>query len=394
MFSTLGRIANKYKFVILAGWIILAAILFITAPSLSKVGVTDQSQFLPQNTESSFARDLLNTKFGTASQSSSSSAIIVVFNEKGLSQQDMDRAKSLHDWLVSDSAPKVVSGVNSVFDSEALRPSLVSKDGTTMMMTVKMSVAALNDAAKQAVKDIRAQIKQYPGTTFYLTGNVGLLYDLFDSVQRSIDKTTMITVILVIVLLLIVFRSPIASLVPLVAIGFSFLVARGIIGFLAQAGVGVSTITDAYMVVTIFGVGTDYCLFIVSRFREELAHGDRANTIEFTMRRIGPIIVASATTVIIAFLCLSISRFGMTRTSGWALAIGIAVTLAAGLTLVPALMSIFGRYLFWPSMAAPVHKQRKFGWFKIGQWVAAHPLVAAVPIIVVLALPYLSLRNP
>jgi RND superfamily putative drug exporter len=391
MFSTLGRIANKYKFFILAGWIILAAILFITAPSLSKVGVTDQSQFLPQNTESSFARDLLNTKFGTPSQSSSSSAIIVVFNEKGLSQQDMDRAKSLHDWLVSDKAPKVLSGVISVFDNEALRPSLVSKDGTTMMMTVKTSVAALNDAAKQAVKDIRAQIKQYPETTFYLTGNVGLLYDLFDSVQRSIDKTTMITVILVIVLLLIVFRSPIASLVPLAAIGFSFLVARGIIGFLAQAGVAVSTITDAYMVVTIFGVGTDYCLFIISRFREELSHGDRANTIEFTMRRIGPIIVASATTVIIAFLCLSISRFGMTRTSGWALAIGIAVTLAAGLTLVPALMAIFGRYLFWPSMAAPVHKQRKFGWFKIGQWVAAHPLAAAAPIIVVLALPYLSL---
>jgi putative drug exporter of the RND superfamily len=393
MFSTLGRIANKYKFIILAGWIILAAILFITAPSLSKVGVTDQSQFLPQNTESSSARDLLNTKFGNASQASSSSAIIVVFNEKGLSQQDMDSARSLHDWLISESAPEVISGVNSVFDSEALRPSLVSKDGTTMMMTVKTSVAALTDAAKQAVINIRAQIKKYPETTFYLTGNVGLLYDLFDSVQRSIDKTTMITVILVIVLLLIVFRSPIASLVPLAAIGSSFLVARGIVGFLAQAGVGVSTITDAYMVVTIFGVGTDYCLFIISRFREELSHGDQANTIEFTMRRIGPIIVASATTVIIAFLCLGISRFGMTRTSGWALAIGIAVTLAAGLTLVPALMAIFGRFLYWPSMAAPVHKQRKFGWFKIGQWVAAHPLVTAVPIIIVLALPYLSLRT-
>jgi RND superfamily putative drug exporter len=111
------------------------------------------------------------------------------------------------------------------------------------------------------------------------------------------------------------------------------------------------------------------------------------------MRRIGPVIVASATTVIIAFLCLSISRFGMTRTSGWALAIGIAVTLAAGLTLVPALMALFGRYLFWPNMAAPVHEQRTFGWAKIGQWVADHPAVAAVPIVVVLALPYTALPN-
>jgi RND superfamily putative drug exporter len=393
MFSALGRITNKYKFAILAGWIILAAVLAITAPKLSQVGVTDQSQFLPQNTESAFARDLLNTKFGTASQSSSSSALIVIYNEKGLSQQDMDQAKSLRDWLKSDGAPKVVSRVTSVFDSEALRSSLVSKDNSAMMIKVDMSVTALDDAAKQAIKEIRAQFKQYPGSAFYLTGNAGLLYDLFDSVQRSIDQTTLIAIILVIILLLIVYRSPIASLVPLVTIGISFLVARGIIGFLAQAGVAVSTITDAYMVVTIFGVGTDYCLFIVSRFREELSQGDQANTIEFTMRRIGPIIVASATTVIIAFLCLSISRFGMTRTVGWALAIGIAVTLASGLTLVPALMSIFGRYLFWPAMKEPAHKQRRFGWFKIGQWVARHPVMAAVPIIIVLALPYLSLRT-
>jgi RND superfamily putative drug exporter len=393
VFSAIGRFVHKYKFVILAGWAVLAIALVITAPKLSQVGVTDQSQFLPENTESSYARSLLNTKFALASQASSSSALVVVYNEKGLNQQDMDRAKGLHDWLVSANAPKVVSGVTSVFDNEVLRSSLISQDNTAMLMTVDISVPALDDAAKQAVKEIRAQFNQQTGTTFYLTGNTGLLYDLFDSVQRTIDRTTLVTVILVIVLLLLVYRSPIAALVPLVAIGFSFLVARGIIGFLAQAGIGVSTITDAYMVVTIFGVGTDYCLFIVSRFREELALGDRTRTIEFTMSRIGPVIFASAITVIIAFLCLSISRFGMTRSSGWALAIGIAVTLAAGLTLVPALMSIFGRRLFWPAMATPVRKPGRFGWSKIGQWVADHPVAAAVPIVIVLALPYLAFPN-
>ena len=110
----------------------------ITAPKLSKVGVTDQSQFLPANTEAAHARDLLNTKFAGV-QSSSSSALIVIYNEKGLNQQDMDRAKSVRDWLVSSSAPKAVSRVVSVFDNEALRPSMVSKDGTTMMMTVNLS---------------------------------------------------------------------------------------------------------------------------------------------------------------------------------------------------------------------------------------------------------------
>src|SRR4030042_5834714 len=110
------------------------------------------------------------------------------------------------------------------------------------------------------------------------------------------------------------------------------------------------------------------------------------------MRQIGPVIVASATTVIIAFLCLTISKFGMTRTSGWALAIGIAVTLVSGLTLVPALMSLFGRYLFWPSMKppAPPKKERKFGWAKTGAWIARHPVATAVPIIIILLIPYIA----
>jgi RND superfamily putative drug exporter len=387
-FSTLGRLTQKYKFLIIALWVVAAVVYFIVAPPLSEVGVTDQSQFLPENTESAHARILLNSKFDTNSDSSSNSALIVVFNKDGLNEQDRERAKALRDWLVSNDAPEAIDRVISVFDGEALQSSLESRDHTTMMINVYFSVPALSDTAKQAIQDIRAQFKQYPESTFYLSGSAGLMYDMFDSVQKSIDKTTYITLILVVVLLLIVYRSPFASIVPLLAIGASFLVTRGIIGFLAQAGVAVSTITDAYMVVTIFGVGTDYCLFIVSRFREELALGDQKDKIEYTMRRIGPIIVASAITVVIAFLCLSISKFGMTRTSGWALAIGITVTLLSGLTLVPALMSLFGRYLFWPSMKLPKPKLRKYGWSKIGQWIAKHPVWIAVPIIVILAFAY------
>jgi RND superfamily putative drug exporter len=393
MFSRFGRFAQKYKYFIVAGWFVLAALLFLLAPKLSEVGVTDQSQFLPEKTQSVQVRDLLDAKFPALSESSSSTALIVVYNENGLTTQDNDRAKNVRDWLISADGPKAVNSVVSVFDNEALRSSLVSADNTTMMISIGFSVTALDDAAKQAVKDIRAQFKLQSGTNFYLTGSVGFLQDLFDSVQRTIDRTTLVTVILVIILLLIVYRSPIAAFVPLITIGFSFLVARGIIGFLAQAGVPVSTVTDAYMIVTIFGVGTDYCLFIMSRFREELAQDNYAHRIEFTMKRIGPIIFASAVTVIIAFLCLTISSFGMTRTSGWALAIGIAVTLVAGLTLVPAFISLFGRYLFWPSMKppAPSTKKRRLGWAKTGEWIARHPVWTAVPIIVILVLPYIAM---
>jgi RND superfamily putative drug exporter len=393
MFSALGRFALRHRYPVLAGWVVLTAVMFIFAPKLSKVGVTDQSQFLPQNSESTIANDLLEKKFAASSREAPSSTVIVVYDEAGLNQQDMDRARALHDWLVSPEAPAAVSRVVSVFDSEALRSTLVSQDNTAMLITVDFSVPALSDAARQAVQAMRDRIATLPGTTFYVTGDAGLLIDLFDSVQNAISRTTLVTIILVIILLLIVYRSPIAVLLPLVAIGFSYVVARGIAGFMADAGVAISTVTDAYLVVTIFGVGTDYCLFIVSRFREELGQGDRASTIDTAMRRIGPVILASAVTVIVAFLCLSVSRFSMTRTSGWALAIGITVTLAAGLTLVPAMMSLFGRYLFWPAIVKQVRRERRFGWERIGGWISSHPVAFAVPIVVLLALPYTAFSN-
>ena len=393
MFAAIARFASKYKYAILIGWIALTAIFFLTAPSLSKVGVTDQSQFLPGDTQSSHVRELLREKFANYQGETGSSALIVVYNEKGLTPENLNDAKSIRSWMLTANGPGNISGVISIFDNQALAPALVSTDNTTMLMTVNFSVTAMDESAKLAVKQIREQFAVHSATNFYLTGNVGFLQDLFDSVQRTIDRTTYITIILVIILLLIIYRSPVAAIVPLASIGFSFLIARGIVGFLAQAGAQVSSVTDALMVVTIFGVGTDYCLFIISRFREELMHDGHTKRIETTMARIGPIILASAVTVIIAFLCLSVSQFGMTRSSGWALAIGIVVTLIAGITLVPAMMSIFGKYLFWPAMKPPKvsTKPPRLGWAKTGEWVAKHPLWVAIPIIVVLILPYVAL---
>ncbi len=182
MFARFGRFAQKYKWYILAFWLAFTVFMVIQAPLLSDVGVTDQSQFLPSKTESVYARNLLNEKFGSG-DTNSSSGLIVVYNANGLTAQDMNNAKALHDWLVSTSRPSNVKSVASIFESESLSATLVSADNTTMMMNVYFSVAALSDTAKQAILEIRAQFKQYPESTFYLSGSAGLLYDMFDSVH-------------------------------------------------------------------------------------------------------------------------------------------------------------------------------------------------------------------
>jgi RND superfamily putative drug exporter len=391
VFSAIAGFAQKYRIVVVIVWLAAAAALYFGAPRFSDVAVTDESQFLPQDTQSAAAAKLLKEKFATAAPASASSGIIVVYNPDGLTDVDMQESKDIRDWLVSSSAPKAVAGVTSVFDNDLLRQTLISADQTTMMMQVNFSETALSDETKTDVSEIRDFIHQYhPDLKAYFTGETGLVQDLFQSIQQTISKTTIVTIILVLVILLIIYRSPVAALLPLIAIGCSFLASMGILGFVGQAGVKFFTVVEAYLVVIIFGVGTDYCLFIVSRFREELKKTNSAAALNFSMRRIGPVIAASALTVIVAFLCLGLSRFGMNKTSGYALGIGIGVTLLAGLTLVPALMSLFGKSLFWPTWASRLRGEGKFSWAKVGDWIVRHPLVFALPIIILLLIPYIG----
>jgi RND superfamily putative drug exporter len=395
VFSAIARFAQRYSIVVVIIWVAAAAALYLGAPRFSDVAVTDESQFLPQDTQSAEAGKLLQEKFAAADSASASSGIIVVYNPDGLTDADMQQAKAIRDWLVSSSAPQAVTGVISVFDNDLLQQTLISADQTTMMMQVNFSGTSLSDEAKAAVSEIRDFIHQYhPDLNTYVTGEVGLVQDLIQSVQQTVSKTTIVTIILVLVILLIIYRSPVAALLPLVAIGCSFLASMGILGFLGQAGVKFFTLVEAYLVVIIFGVGTDYCLFIVSRYREELKKTSSGTAMGYSMRHIGPVIAASALTVIVAFLCLGLSRFGMNKTSGYALGLGIGVTLLAGLTLVPALMSIFGKYLFWPAWASRLHVARgKFSWARVGNWIVRRPLVFALPIIIVLLIAYVGFAH-
>jgi putative drug exporter of the RND superfamily len=191
--------------------------------------------------------------------------------------------------------------------------------------------------------------------------------------------------------LLLIYRSPVAIFVPLITIGVSYLTARGIAGYMAASGTNVSSLVDAYLVVTLFGIGTDYCLFMVSRYKEELGLNHHRAAGQRALERIGPVILASATTVIVALLCLGISQFGMNRTSGFVLAIGVAITLLASLSLTPALISLFGQKLLWPAKLQRNKRETGHVWNRLGRQITRRPALLAVPIIVVLALPYIAL---
>ena len=392
MFAGLAKFTSRYKIPIVVLWIVLALALVRLAPSLLKVGVTDDTQFLPQNTESTQALTLLKEKFATAVDEPAGSATIVVYDSQGLSQSDMQEAQNLHDWLLSKEAPGIITRVTSVFDNPALRTTLVSQDQKALLIRLDLASASFGTPAHAAVQSIRDHIQgQHLNTQVYVTGDAGVSADAFTSTQQTINRATLVTIILVIILLLIIYHSPVAMLVPLITIGVSYLVARGISGYIAAAGANVSSSVDAYLVVVLFGIGTDYCLFLVSRFKEELGGNNPRTAVELSLRRIGPVILASAITVILALLCLEISRFGNNRTSGLILAIGVAVTLLAGLTLTPALISLFGHKLLWPARLSQTKRDNRSFWNRTGKRITQRPWLFVIPIIVVLAVPYLAL---
>ena len=403
--SRIGNFAAKHAIWIVLAWLALALCIFLTAPSLSKVGVTEESQFLPHGAESVEARDILQQKFPEGIPPGR--AILVLYNPQGWYQQgELDTQYSgyveeLTLWLdpQEGQSPEVVKQavgqVISVTNHPELKDYLVSSDNTAMLINLELSVSSFSHKAENVVKAIRQQMADHPeGMEIYATGEAPISTDLLDSVQRSVDRTTIVTIILVVVMLFMVYRSPLAALVPLVTIGLSFLIARGVLGFMADGGLKISNLVEAYLVVIVFGVGTDYCLFIISRFREDIAQESSSQVAVFnTMRKIGPVIAASATTVVIGFLALMISHFGMDKTLGPSIAIAVVITLLAGLTLVPALMTLLGRKLFWLGRIQTKKRTGRFSWDTIGKTVARHPLLVGPPLLVLLLLPYIALPN-
>ncbi len=393
-FVKFGRFLIKARYFIVLFWVVLAVVMYVAAPSMSEVGTTDESSFLPPGSESTAVRQLLKDKF-PSQENIKGSAVIVFYRPGGLSEQDTEYAQRVDAWLMSDQKPEHVSGVTSIFTTPERKTMLASEDGTALLTQISFNQDSFSKQLEGDIEEIRGYLAERPGgSEAYLSGSAGISSDLLKTVDKSVGQTTIATIILVLVLLLLIYRSPVAPLVPLLTIGMAYMISNGILGFLAQSGWTISTAVSSIMVVLVFGAGTDYCLFMLSRFREELAaredtrfEGGTREAVIATAGSISTVIIASATTVIIGFMGLAVASYGMIKTMGPSLAIAIGVTLLAGLTLTPALMAILGDKMFWPFHARIFSKpkEKRFSWEKLAAYVTRNAKFV-VPILIVLLL--------
>ena len=382
------------RWLIIVLWIALTAASVMTLPDLDLIVKQTESKFVPEGAETDQVTALLQ-KIAPDDKSKTSS-VLVMHRDGGLTDEDRSWLQGKVNQMNDNKAQYDIASVTSSFGDPQLAAEMVSKDKTTQIVSIGMLNDSNKASTQAAVDALRELVKDVPkGADAYLTGSAPISKDFIQSSQDGMKKTETLTIVLVLGILLIVFRSPVAPLVPLITIAMSFLISRGLVAFCAEYfGLPVSSFTATFLVGVLFGAGTDYCILLIHRFREELSKtSDRVEALVRTMQTVGKTVLFSGSTVLIAFFMIGFATFGVYK-SAVGVAIGMLLTLLAGLTMTPALMLILGPKMFWPFKIkqGQGHGDSKlWGW--MGTITAKRPLLIMLAALIALAPVTLLFQN-
>ncbi|MFC9930859.1 MMPL family transporter [Streptomyces sp. NPDC127190] len=342
MFRRIGTTVVRHPVWTIVAWLIAAVAIVATAPSLPSN--SDESSFLPKSYESIKAAVIQQKAFPSAF---TPSAIALYQRTDGGRLTAADRKDVAR--ITTELGKKHIDQVQKVV------PGPPSKDGRYAMTLVQMdSKNAGQPKQADAAKVLREDVKQLAHGTHLdvrLGGSAAQALDQQDSSKRGQALIGIGTFVIILVTLLIIFRAPILAVLPLVLIGLVSAVANGLIAYATKLfGLQANSSISSILIVVLFGVGTDYFLFLIFRYRERLRAGDEPKqAMVNAVGRVGEAIASAAGAVIIAFLALVLSTLGFLKQMGPALAIAVGATLVAGLTLIPAVVSLIGPKVFWPS---------------------------------------------
>ena len=381
-------------------WIVLALAGLLARTQINDVTAAGQSSYLPSDSQSTRAVQALQRNF----KGGDDVPVLVVFErDGGLTPADLDAIGRLGEGLerlgLTGATP-----VFAPFFEDARRPleevarvakgvGPISRDGEAAVIALAID-SSDRGAVVDGVEEIRAFLAAHRQAGFdsYVTGPAGLAADL-EQVADEAGRTLLIATLgLVLLLLLVVYRAPVLALLPLLTVGAAYLIAIGVTYLLIEAGtIEVNAEGTMLLLVLVFGAGTDYSLLLIHRYREELARGlEPKAALPRALTESAGAIAASAGTVIAAMLVLLLADLESTRWLGPVLAIGIAVMLAAALTLLPAVLSLLGGRALWLARDATPGGGDGY-WTRVAALVRRR--ARAIVLIVTVALLALSLGN-
>jgi RND superfamily putative drug exporter len=375
---------NIAKFV---AWIIVLILGIVMLPNISGL-VADKGQTkIPDSAKSQVAKTIQKD---WGHKISNTRQVVVVFNngDQALTTKQKERINQTIDQLKDDKTKYDIKGVTAPNDSDATKKQLISKDKSTQL--VQLDVGKRDTVRKMNQKLIK-EVKT-SGVKTYITGSDILNDDFSVAIQEGLKKTEVIAIIFILIVLILVFRSPIVPLISLGTVGLSFIVALSAVMNLAKyTGFTISNFTQVFMVVVMFGIGTDYNILLYNQFKNDLIEGmDKEEATKHSIKVAGKTILYSGSTVLLGFLTLALAKFSIYR-SATGVGIGVAILLLALLTVNPFFMSLLGNKVFWPS-----HNSKESNHSKLWSWLSGHsaknPLIA-LGIIVILAIPMLLTYN-
>jgi RND superfamily putative drug exporter len=381
MMNKLGHFIVKRRWWVVAAWFVAAILLVVLAPPLSSIESNDQSSFLPDNYESVQAGKVAER---VSHGSNTEATDIIVFKNKDGKPLATAELQHINQAIVGVSA-KHLSHIKSVVTS----PQQLAPSKKAQLATVTYSGSPDDKGTMNAVKALRSELdKQLAGTSVHagVTGQEAIGFDTQDASEKALKIVSLGTILLVLFLPAFVFRSPLAGLLPLIAVSIVFMLANALISIAGHIfNFRISQQLSVMFTVVLFGIGTDYILFLLFRYRERLrTHGRTRDAVAFAVSRAGEAIFSAALVVLSSFTALFFAKFGIFSSFAPGLVICVAVMMLAAMTLVPALVAIIGDKVFWPSKAWIIKSQKPTISKKIGGLIARRPGLVATLVIVIL----------
>ena len=379
------------RWVVIAAWLIVTIVLSLTLPPVGD-HTKDNAANLPADADSVVADELMKEEFPN---SLGIPALLTWHREGGLTDADLAEVQSLTKTLTETplNQQSYVPPLHQV-PLPALKGS-VSEDGTTFVQPIFFEEDAETDVLAANLTDmqdiISGQVNENPfeektdseNLSIRVTGPAGIAVDTTALFKGADFQLLLATVILVLVVLLLIYRSPLLAIIPLVGVSFAYAVTSPILGFMADQGwITVDSQAVSIMTVLLFGAGTDYCLFLISHYRTELRkHENKRQALIAAFKDSSGAIAMSGLTIVISLLALLVATYGAYQRFAVPFSLSILVMMIAALTLVPALLAVFGRASFYPMVprttqmeearakkkGKPVKHRKEAG--RIGQWI-------------------------
>ena len=372
----------------LIAWILIVVISIFMLPNVNQLTREHSTISLPANVQSEVASTIGNH---WGHHQNNTYQVVAVFNNQdgAMSKSDQKNVNQTIRYLKRHKSELGIKSMLTPYENSATKKNLISKDKTTELVQLnvskKKSVSNINKQLTKAVKT--------DGIRTYITGADILQDDFSGAIQEGIKKTEVISVIFIFIVLVLVFRSPIVPLIALLTVGVSFITAFSIVTNLVKNfNFPFSNFTQVFMVIVLFGIGTDYNILLYDRFKANLGNGmDKFEAAKNAQWNAGKTILMSGSSILIGFSALGLARFSVYKSAA-GVAVGVAVLLIVLLTLNMFFMTTMGKTMFWPVKTFNGESESPF-WRFLSKHSLAHPIIALVLVLAVLSPFYFTYQN-